>query len=62
VENPWPGVLEMDGGAASPELTTSGPSPIKPAARFPDTGVANGLPVRCPGPVRFRIMCLGFAG
>ena len=52
----------MVGGAARPELATSAPSPMKPAVRFPDTGVANGLPVRCPGPVRFLMMCLGFAG
>lgn len=58
---PWIRVLGLDGGAASAELDIS-PSLANAAARFPDTGVANGLPVRCPGPVRFRMICLAPAG
>lgn len=58
---PCAGTREIVWGPASAGLAPSMPSFAKPA-RFPDTGVANGLPVRCPGPVRFRMMCLVPAG
>lgn len=62
VEIPCAGVLEFVGGATNPELGASALSPINPEGRLPVTGVANGLPVRCPDPVRFRMICLAPVG
>lgn len=62
VEIPCPGVLELVGGATRPELGASMPSLTNPDGRFPETGVAKGLPVRCPEPVIFRIRCLAPVG